>query len=108
MEMTSRADSTPLPIVLGPTGSGKSELGIRIALAVGGEIVNCDSVQIFRGFDIGTAKVPEIGRRGIPHHLVDVIDPTELFTAGDYARIGRRVLGEIADRGRIPVVVGGT
>ena len=107
-EMTTRADSTPLPIVLGPTGSGKSELAIRIALAVGGEIVNCDSVQIYRRFDIGTAKVPETERRGVPHHLVDVIDPGELFTAGDYARRARRVLGEIAGRGRIPVVVGGT
>ena len=97
-----------LPVVLGPTGSGKSELGIRIAQELGGEIVNCDSVQIYRRFQIGTAKVPESERRGIPHHLIDLVEPGELFTAGDYARAGRTVLAEISGRGRIPVVVGGT
>jgi tRNA dimethylallyltransferase len=98
----------PLPIVLGPTGSGKSELALRIAGAVGGEIVNCDSLQVYRGFDIGTAKVPAAERRGIPHHLIDVIDPAQLFTAGDYARLAEAALREIAGRGRIPVVAGGT
>jgi tRNA dimethylallyltransferase len=98
----------PLPIVLGPTGSGKSDLALRIARAVGGEIVNCDSLQVYRGFDIGTAKVPVAERRGIPHHLIDVIDPAQLFTAGDYARLGEAALREIAGRGRIPVVAGGT
>jgi len=97
-----------LPIVLGPTGSGKSELGLLIAEHLGGEIVNCDSVQIYRRFQIGTAKVPEAERRGIPHHLIDLVEPWELFTAGDYARAARAVLDEIAGRGRIPVVVGGT
>ncbi len=97
-----------LPVVLGPTGSGKSELGLRIAREFAGEIVNCDSVQIYRRFQIGTAKVPEAERRGIPHHLIDLAEPGELFTAGDYARAARTVLGEIAARGRIPVVVGGT
>ena len=97
-----------LPVVLGPTGSGKSELGIRIAEELNGEIVNCDSVQIYRRFQIGTAKVPESERRGIPHHLIDLVEPGELFTAGDYARAGRTVLTEISGRGRIPVVVGGT
>ncbi len=99
---------TPLPIVLGPTGSGKSELGIRIALEFGGEIVNYDSVQVYRRFQIGTAKVPEAERRGIPHHLIDVIEPEELFTAGDFARVARKVLEEISARGQIPVLVGGT
>ena len=96
-----------LPVVLGPTGSGKSELAFE-SLGVAGEIVNCDSVQIYRGFQIGTAKVPEAERRGIPHHLIDLAEPGELFTAGDYARAARTVLREIAARGRIPVVVGGT
>ena len=100
--------SDPLPIVLGPTGSGKSELAIQIALALGGEIVNCDSLQIYRRFDIGTAKVPESARRGVPHHLIDVIDPGQLFTAGDYAREARAALRDIAARRRIPIVVGGT
>jgi tRNA dimethylallyltransferase len=93
---------------VGPTGSGKSALALRIALAVGGEIVNCDSLQVYRGFDIGTAKVPAAERRGIPHHLVDVIEPAQLFTAGDYARLAETALREIAERGRIPVLAGGT
>jgi tRNA dimethylallyltransferase len=97
-----------LPIVLGPTGSGKSDLAIQIALALGGEIVNCDSLQIYRGFDLGTAKVSEAARRGVPHHLIDLIDPGQVFTAGDYAREARAVLRDIAARRRIPVVVGGT
>ncbi|HEV8041523.1 MAG TPA: tRNA (adenosine(37)-N6)-dimethylallyltransferase MiaA [Bryobacteraceae bacterium] len=99
---------TPLPIVLGPTGSGKSELAIHIALGIGGEIVNCDSLQVYRGFDIGTAKVPEAARRGVPHHLIDSMEPGRLFTAGDYSQQARAALGEIAARGRVPIVVGGT
>ena len=98
----------PLPVVLGPTGAGKSELAIHIAQALDGEIVNCDSLQLYRGFDIGTAKVPVELRGGVPHHLLDVLEPTEVFTAGEYARSARKVLLEIASRQRIPVVVGGT
>ena len=98
----------PLPIVLGPTGSGKSDLAIHLALALGGEIVNCDSLQIYRRFDIGTAKVPVGERRGVPHHLIDVVDPVEEFTAGAYTKIARPMLAEIAGRGRVPIVVGGT
>jgi tRNA dimethylallyltransferase len=97
-----------LPIVLGPTAAGKSELAIHIALAIDGEIVNCDSMQIYRGFDIGTAKVPEAARRSVLHHLIDVVDPEQVFTAGEYARVARDVLGEITARGRTAVVVGGT
>src|SRR5260370_8653279 len=98
----------PLPVVLGPTASGKIELAIRIALTMGGEIVNCDSLQLYRGMDIGTAKVPGGARLGIPHHLIGLIEPTQLFTAGEYAQAARRVLREIADRRRVPIVVGGT
>lgn len=101
-------DLTPSPIVLGPTGSGKSDLAIEIALALNGEIVNCDSLQLYRRFDIGTAKVGGSGRRGVPHHLIDAIEPGELFTAGDYAKRARAILEDIQHRGRIPVVVGGT
>ena len=95
-------------IVVGPTGSGKSDLAIRLALELDGEIVNCDSLQIYKGLDIGTAKVPERDRRNVPHHLIDLIEPTQIFTAGEYADAGRAVLREIAGRSRIPLVVGGT
>ncbi|MGD0435751.1 MAG: tRNA (adenosine(37)-N6)-dimethylallyltransferase MiaA [Bryobacteraceae bacterium] len=103
-----RKNTIPLPIVLGPTGSGKSDLALCIATALGGEIVSCDSLQVYRGFDLGTAKLGAAERRGIPHHLLDLIDPTQLFTAGDYARVARTCLREIAGRNRIPIVVGGT
>ncbi len=94
--------------IAGPTGSGKSELALSVAARFAGEIVNCDSVQIYRYFDIGSAKAPENEREGIPHHLIDVLDPDQVFTAGDFARQGRRILHEIAERGRLPVVTGGT
>jgi tRNA dimethylallyltransferase len=99
---------SPVLVVLGPTGSGKSELAIRLALARDGEIVNCDSLQVYRRFDIGTAKVPERDRRGVPHHLIDLIEPAEVFTAGEYAQAARAVLRDIAGRQRMPIVVGGT
>ncbi|MGE5487611.1 MAG: tRNA (adenosine(37)-N6)-dimethylallyltransferase MiaA [bacterium] len=101
---------TPAPIVavVGPTGSGKSELGLRIAGEFGGEVVNCDSLQVFRHFDIGTAKLSRAEQCGIPHHLIDVVEPSEVFTAGEYARVGRAVISDISRRGRLPVVVGGT
>jgi tRNA dimethylallyltransferase len=94
--------------VVGPTGCGKSELALRIAEEFCGEVVNCDSVQIYRLFDIGTAKLQERERRGIPHHLIDIADPDQVFTAGDFARVGRNVLCQIADRGKLPIVAGGT
>jgi tRNA dimethylallyltransferase len=93
---------------LGPTGSGKSELALRVAGRFEGEVVNCDSLQVYRYFDVGTAKLPLDSRQGIPHHLIDILDPDQVFTAGEYARLGRRVLEEISTRGRLPVVAGGT
>ncbi|MDQ6663838.1 MAG: tRNA (adenosine(37)-N6)-dimethylallyltransferase MiaA [Acidobacteriota bacterium] len=98
----------PLIAIAGPTGSGKSALALRVAEEFNGEVVNCDSVQIYRGFDIGTAKLPLAERRGIPHHLIDIAEPDEVFTAGEFARRGRQVLADIAARGRVPVVSGGT
>jgi tRNA dimethylallyltransferase len=98
----------PLPVVLGPTGSGKSDLSLCIARAIGAEIVNCDSLQVYRGFDIGTAKVPATERQGVPHHLIDIVDPTDLFTAGDYARRAEAAIREISGRGRTALLVGGT
>src|SRR6185312_335373 len=107
-EEASSGVNHPLVAVVGPTGSGKSELALRIAERFDGEIVNCDSVQIFRYFNIGTAKLAETEWRGIPHHLIDVLEPDRVFTAGDFAKAGRRALHEITGRGRLPVVAGGT
>ncbi len=98
----------PLVAVVGPTGSGKSDLGLRIAEECAGEIVNCDSLQVYRHFDIGTAKLSKDEQHGVPHHMVDVADPDETFTAGAYAARARPLLHEIAARGHLPVVVGGT
>jgi len=99
---------SPLVAVVGPTGSGKSELALTLAERFGGEILNCDSVQVYRHFEIGTAKLPLSGRRGVPHHLLDCVDPDELFTAGDYSRLGRSVLAGILARQRLPIICGGT
>jgi tRNA dimethylallyltransferase len=95
-------------VVAGPTASGKSTLALELALRFQGEIVNCDSLQLYRGLDIGTAKTPVAQRCGIPHHLLDVLDPEELTTAGDYCLRARGVLREVAGRGALPIVTGGT
>jgi tRNA dimethylallyltransferase len=94
--------------VLGPTAVGKSALAIAMARRFGGEIVNCDSTAVYRGFDIGTDKVSEAERQGIPHHLIDIVEPAGEYTAADYGRDAARVIGEIQARGRLPIVVGGT
>src|SRR4051794_6479345 len=94
--------------VAGPTGSGKSDLALQIAEKFHGEIVNCDSLQVYRYFDIGTAKLPMAARGGIPHHLIDIINPDELFTAGEYARLARLAIADISRRGLLPVIAGGT
>lgn len=100
--------SSPLLIVLGPTASGKSELALLLAETFGGEIVGCDSVQVYRGLDIGSAKLSLEERRGIHHYLIDVIDPDQELTAGAYSRLARQALAAIKQRGRLPIVVGGT
>ena len=97
----------PLLVIAGPTGSGKSELSLVLAERFAGEVVNCDSIQIYRGFNIGSAKLPLEDRRGIPHHLIDIAEPEEVFTAGDFARVARPVLREISERGNLPIVTGG-
>jgi tRNA dimethylallyltransferase len=102
------ANGHPLVAVLGPTGSGKSELALQIAEKFNGEVLNCDSLQVYRYFDIGTAKLPVAERRGIAHHLIDIVDPNERFTAGEFARLGRQVVAEITGRGKLPIVAGGT
>lgn len=100
--------NSPLVAVAGPTGSGKSNLALAIATRFNGEVVNCDSLQVYRFFDIGTAKLPLPERRGIPHHLMDIANPDELFTAGEYARLARAAIAEISARERLPVITGGT
>jgi tRNA dimethylallyltransferase len=108
MERSPLRKNMSLVALAGPTGCGKSELALQVAGRFDGEVVNCDSVQIYRFFNIGAAKLPEEGRGGIPHHLIDIANPDELFTAGDFARVARPILHEIAERGRLPVVTGGT
>jgi tRNA dimethylallyltransferase len=94
--------------VLGPTAVGKSALGIALAERLNGEIINCDSTAVYRGFDIGTDKVPVAERRGIPHHLIDIADPTDEYTAARFARDATAAIREIHGRGRVPILVGGT
>jgi tRNA dimethylallyltransferase len=99
----------PLLIALvGPTAAGKSALALRLAEGQRGEIVSCDSLQVYRGLDIGSAKPTPEERRRVPHHLLDVVDPDEPFSAADYARRARAALASIRERGTAPFVVGGT
>jgi tRNA dimethylallyltransferase len=102
------ADDAPLVAIVGPTGCGKSEIGVKLAETFPAEIISCDSVQVYRYLDIGTAKLPLAERRGVPHHLIDIADPDEIFTAGDYARRARPLLREIVASRRVPIVAGGT
>ena len=94
--------------ILGPTATGKSALALAVAERYHGEIVNCDSTAVFRGFDIGTDKMAEADRRGVPHHLIDIADPTEDYTAARYARDAAVVIRDIRARGRLPILAGGT
>ena len=98
----------PLVVILGPTASGKTALSLALAERFAGEIVSCDSVAIYRDLLIGTAKPSPQERARAPHHMLDLVAPEEPFTAGDYARLARQVLGEIAARGHLPIVAGGS
>ena len=93
---------------VGPTAAGKSALALALAEHWPGEIINYDSVQLYRGFDIGSGKVPSGERRGLAHHLLDVLEPDQVFTAGDYCRAALSVLEDIRERGCLPILVGGT
>src|SRR5438270_8085148 len=97
-----------LVVLLGPTATGKTSLSLALAEKFNGEIVSCDSVAVYRGFDIGTAKPSSEERARVPHHLLDVAEPSQPFTAGDYSKLARSVIAEIAARKRLPIVVGGT
>jgi tRNA dimethylallyltransferase len=94
--------------VCGPTASGKTALSIELAKRHNGEIISCDSMQIYRGMDIGTAKPTEEEKCGIPHHLIDIVDPSEPFSAADYAPLAKAAIADILSRGKLPIVCGGT
>ena len=100
--------AAPLIAVVGPTASGKSALALRLARGHGGEIVSCDSLQVYRGLDIGSAKATPEERASVPHHLLDVAEPDQPFSAAEYARLARRAVAGIRARGRLPIVAGGT
>ena len=98
----------PVIAVVGPTGSGKSDLGVALALELGGEVINADSMQFYRGMDIGTAKISEAERRGVPHHLLDIMDVTEEASVSAFQAQARDLIREISARGRFPILVGGS
>src|SRR5260370_39008239 len=106
--MAAVAPAAGLVAMVGRTASGKTALGLRLAEECGGEIVSCDSLQVYRGLDIGSAKPTAGERRRVPHHLIDARDPDEDFPAADYARLARTAIEQIRDRGRLPILVGGT
>jgi tRNA dimethylallyltransferase len=98
----------PLVVILGPTASGKSALAVSLAERFGGEVLACDSTQVYRGFDIGTGKPTVEERRGIPHHLIDLVEASEVFTAGEYRRHALAALADVQPRGRLPILTAGT
>jgi tRNA dimethylallyltransferase len=98
----------PAVTISGPTGSGKSALAVALAREFDGEVVSCDAMQVYRGFDIGTAKLSPAGRHGVPHHLIDIREPTEMFSAGEFAALAREAICGIIVRRRLPIVAGGT
>lgn len=99
---------TPVVAIVGPTASGKSTLGIEVALKLNGEIINCDSVQVYQDIEVATAKVPLAERKGVPHHLIDFVPPAINYTAVEWAREAAKKIEEIENRGRVPLLVGGT
>ena len=108
MSRASDASLSRLIVVLGPTASGKSALAIKLAKLVDGEILVCDSTQVYRRFDIGTGKVPLAEQQEIPHHLMDMVEPDAVFTAGEYRRRAVATLDDLRARGKTPVITAGT
>ena len=106
--MSDDTTQTPVIAIVGPTASGKSTLGIEVALQLNGEIINCDSVQVYRDIQVATAKVPMEERKGVPHHLIDFVPPSINYTAVEWARAAANKIDEIEARERIPLLVGGT
>jgi tRNA dimethylallyltransferase len=109
MSAGAHSNTRPLVVaVLGATATGKTALALALAERFGGEVINCDSTAVYRGFDIGTDKIDVAERRGIPHHLIDVVDPTEDYTAARYAQDAAEAIRAITARGRLPILAGGT
>lgn len=106
--MNARFDDYPLIAIVGPTAGGKSALALALAEGLNGEVVNYDSVQLYRGFDVGSGKLPVADRRGVAHHLLDCLDPADVFTAGDYRREALKVLADVRERAKLPIFAGGT
>lgn len=106
--MTEETTQSPVIAIVGPTASGKSTLGIEVALQLNGEIINCDSVQVYKEIQVATAKVPLEERKGVPHHLIDFIQPSINYTAVEWAREAGKQIEEIESNGRTPLLVGGT
>lgn len=101
-------DRKPVLVIVGPTAVGKSKVAVELALRLGGEIISADSMQVYRLMDIGTAKLTESQRRGVPHHLIDVVWPDEQYSVARYQKEGRSIIKECHQRGSLPIVVGGT
>lgn len=106
--MTGRPPVGTVVAVVGPTAAGKSALSIALAHALDGEVVNADSMQLYRGMDIGTAKLTPAEREGVPHHLLDIWDVTEPASVAEYQRLARAAVDDILARGRVPLLVGGS
>ena len=101
-------DKQPVLAVVGPTATGKTALGVALALRFGGEVISADSMQIYKGLDVGTAKVTPEETRGVPHHCVDLLSPETAFSVADFTALAGRLVEEIGARGRLPILVGGT
>ena len=101
-------DKQFIVVVCGPTASGKTGLGIQIAKEFGGEIISADSMQIYKGMHIATAKPSEEDKQGIPHHLMDFYDPCDSFSVADYVKLAHAKIADVASRGQLPIIVGGT
>jgi tRNA dimethylallyltransferase len=110
MSVIMESRSRPLPVIaiVGPTAAGKSELSLRLARALHGEVINADSMQLYRGMDIGTGKLTVAERGGVPHHLIDIWDVTETASVSEYQRLARAVIADIQGRGRTAILVGGS
>src|SRR5258707_1039603 len=108
LSVAKNSDNKQIHAIAGPTASGKTALGVELALHIDGEIINCDSVQIYRGIQIATAKPTEGEKRGVPYHLIDYVDPNVNYTAVDWAGDAAEKIADIESRGNIPILVGGT